>query len=143
MHWTAQLPTSWWSRESAACLCRQQDATSGHILCLQSQTKVAAMFIAGHWAKHCPPLQTAQYPHTASDLSLLQLLPTPPAAVPPASWCQVSVEVNALLRRELRAAAGELRRGASAELAAAGQAGEGDYNLCKERGGGSSTSQPR
>uniref|UniRef100_A0A383WIL7 Exocyst complex component Sec3 C-terminal domain-containing protein n=1 Tax=Tetradesmus obliquus TaxID=3088 RepID=A0A383WIL7_TETOB len=59
---------------------------------------------------------------------------------------QVFVEVNALLRRELRAAAGELRRGASAELAASGQAGEGDYNLCKEKGGSSSSSsaaQPR
>jgi hypothetical protein len=57
----------------------------------------------------------------------------------------VSVEVNALLRRELRAAAGELRQGASAELAASGQAGEGDYNLCKEKGGSSSSSaaQPR
>lgn len=46
---------------------------------------------------------------------------------------QVSTEVNALLRRELRAAAGELRRGTTAELAASGQAGEGDYNLGKER----------
>lgn len=38
-----------------------------------------------------------------------------------------------MLRREVRLASGELRRAATAELAASGSAGEGDYTMTKDR----------
>jgi hypothetical protein len=48
---------------------------------------------------------------------------------------QVCQEMSSLLRRELRGASGELRRGATAELAASSAAGQGDYTLMKEKHG--------
>jgi hypothetical protein len=49
------------------------------------------------------------------------------------SAAQMCQELNGLLRRELRLASGELRRAATAELATAGSAGEGDYTMTRDR----------
>ncbi|WIA41754.1 hypothetical protein OEZ86_009092 [Tetradesmus obliquus] len=97
------------------------------------------------WSKVSPPDRAKLHGVMLRVRPLLQVLAVLEPRALQQLQQQVSVEVNALLRRELRAAAGELRRGASAELAASGQAGEGDYNLCKEKGGSSSSSaaQPR
>jgi hypothetical protein len=46
---------------------------------------------------------------------------------------QVCQQVHGLVKRELHAASAELRRAAAADMAASSAAGEGDYNLGKER----------
>lgn len=54
----------------------------------------------------------------------------------------ISAELNAVFRRDVRAAAAELRHGAAADLEASSKFGGGDYSLSKERGS-SAVAAPR
>jgi hypothetical protein len=78
----------------------------------------------------CVPQQHCMTDSTAAAGARTDLNPGFGGMPPSAQVCQ---ELNGLLRRELRLASGELRRAATAELATAGSAGEGDYTMARDR----------
>eukprot|EP00878_Enallax_costatus_P030332 GHUV01033017.1.p1 GENE.GHUV01033017.1~~GHUV01033017.1.p1 ORF type:complete len:642 (+),score=204.08 GHUV01033017.1:261-2186(+) len=83
--------------------------------------------------KVCPPRR----PHLHDTLNrcapLIQVVAVLDTKVLLHLQQNVSAELNSLLRRDIRTAAAELRRGAAAELDASSRSGGGDYSLAKER----------
>lgn len=88
--------------------------------------------------KVCPPRRPRLHDSLSGCAPLIQVLAVLDAKVLLHMQQNVSAELNSLLRRDVRTAAAELRRGAAAELEISNRSGGGDYSLSKERGSSAS-----
>lgn len=83
--------------------------------------------------KVCPPRRARVHDALRRCAPLIQVLAVLDPRALQHLQQNIAADLNNLLRRDVRAAAAELRRGAAADVEASSKAGGGDYNLAKER----------